>query len=113
MALVQRYHDLLNRFDAGEVATLFAEHATYQSPGIGELRGRAAIVAAMQGYFDNYPDQVAIDDSIDAWGQNAARSLWRLRATSKSTGATYERRGTETVTFDAQGLIVRVMVEDR
>ena len=53
------------------------------------------------------------DESIVATGTHTARSDWRLRATSKATGAVYERQGRETITFNDEGRILRVEVEDR
>lgn len=113
VALVRRYHDALNRFDAGVVSPMFAAGAEYHSPSVGVIRGRDAIIAAMQGYFAEYPDQVAEDDTVEAIAADKVRCEWHLRATSRSTGEPYVRRGAEVVTFDADGLITRVEVEDR
>jgi SnoaL-like domain len=113
VALVRRYHEALNRFDAREVTPLFARAATYRSPGIGILAGRAAIVGAMDGYFAEHSDQVAEDDSIVAIDDRSARSQWRLTATSNSTGAARIRSGSEVVRFNQHGLIVLVEVEDK
>lgn len=114
MALVTRYHEALNRYGAEEVQHFFAPTARYVSPGInGSIEGRDAIIAAFSAYFAEHPDQHSVDDRIEAIGPNAARSHWRLKATSKSTGLPYERQGIETVTFDASGRIALVEVEDR
>jgi hypothetical protein len=69
VALVTRYHEALNRYDAEEMKCFFAPDARYSS-------------------------------------------VWRLAATTASTGKPYERRGTETIAFDGKGLIVSVLVED-
>lgn len=45
--------------------------------------------------------------------QSAARAEWSLTATWASTGEPYVRRGTETIRFNAEGLIAEVTVEDR
>lgn len=113
VALVKRYHAALNRYEAALVAPMFAEDAVYVSPGVsGRIAGRVNIIAAFDAYFAEHPGQRAEDDEIVAVGSLAARSRWRLEATGKSTGLTIRRAGTETVTFDAAGLIVRVEVED-
>jgi hypothetical protein len=39
--------------------------------------------------------------------------VWRLAATSVTLGRRVERRGVETVCFDAEGRITSVEVEDR
>lgn len=112
--MLRRYHDALNRYDPKMMPLLFAETATYQSPGVGGLLiGRAAIIEAFNAYFAQYPDQHSEDQSVEAVGTHTARADWRLRATSKATGAVYERQGRETVTFNDEGRILRVEVEDR
>jgi hypothetical protein len=112
--LVRRYHEALNHYDPKIMMLMFAETANYQSPGVGGLIiGRASIIEAFDAYFAQYPDQVSEDEAIVAIGTHTARSDWRLRATSKATGAVYERTGRETITFNDEGRILRVEVEDR
>lgn len=114
VALVGRYHAALNVYDAATVAPMFAEHAVYVSPGVnGRLEGRERIIAAFSAYFAEHPDQHAVDEAIEQLGPLRARSHWRLDATSASTGKAVRRRGIETVTFNAAGLILAVEVEDR
>jgi ketosteroid isomerase-like protein len=112
VARVHRYHAALNAVDLAKVAAMFAENAEYHSPSVGAIIGKPAIVAAMKGYFDEYPDQHAIDDVVEAIAPNKVRSRWRLKATAKSTGLPYERAGGEVITFGEDGLILRVDVED-
>lgn len=113
-ALLRRYHAALQPFDADTVRTMFAADAVYLSPGVnGRIEGRDAILAAFSAYFAEYPDQRAEDDLIEPLSPTGARAHWRLVATSRSTGRLVERRGIETVAFDAAGLIERVEVEDR
>jgi ketosteroid isomerase-like protein len=114
VALVRRYHAALDPYDAAAVGRMFAADAVYSSPGLnGRIEGRDAIIAAFSAYFAEHPDQRAEDDSIEQTGPREARARWRLRATAASTGAPVTRRGIETVSFEAGGLIVRVEVEDR
>ncbi len=112
-ALLRRYHDALNDYDAEIVRGMFAIDASYHSPGTGVRHGRDAIVAAMTAYFSEYPDQIAADDEVIALDANRVRSRWRLKATSNVTGEAIVRRGIEVVTFGADGLIRKVEVEDR
>lgn len=112
VALVRRYHAALNRYSAAEIALMFAADATYHSPGVGALQGREAIIAAFTAYFAEHPDQHAVDESLVRTSICSARSEWRLTATSRSTGDPYVRSGTETVTFNADGHIIRVDVDD-
>lgn len=114
VALLKRYHAALNAYEAEIVKPMFAADAVYVSPGLnGRIDGRDAIIAAFSAYFAEHPDQRAEDDLIEQVSPHAVRALWRLTATSASSGRVVERRGMETVTFDAAGLIARVEVEDR
>jgi hypothetical protein len=113
VARVNRYHEALNALDLPAVESMLAADAEYHSPSVGALVGRPAIMAAMRSYFDEYPDQLAIDDVVEALDSTRVRSQWRLKATSRSTGDRYERSGSEVISFSASGLIIRVEVEDR
>jgi uncharacterized protein (TIGR02246 family) len=113
VALVERYHAALNAYDAATVAPMFAEGAVYLSPGVnGRLEGREQIIAAFSAYFSEHADQQAVDEKIERVAPMMARSRWRLRATAASTGQPVQRRGSETVTFGDDGLILRVEVQD-
>ena len=114
VALLRRYHAALQPYDRAAVAGMFAPGAVYLSPGVnGRLEGRAAILAAFEAYFAEYPDQQAEDEEITSISPFAARAVWRLAAKSVTSGRRVERRGIERVFFDAGGLITRVEVEDR
>ena len=113
VALVKRYHDALNRFDAGVVGPMLAAGAEYHSPSVGAIIGRDAIIAAMRGYFTEYPDQVATDTLVELIAPDKVRCEWQLKATAKSDGKPYVRQGVEVVTFDTNGLVLRVDVEDQ
>lgn len=113
VALLKRYHDALNGYEEPTVKAMFADDAVYVSPGVnGRIAGREAIIQAFTAYFTEHPDQHAIDDEVTRVGADAVRSLWRLEATARSTGQRVSRRGTETVTFGADGLIRHVEVTD-
>ena len=114
VALLRRYHAALQPYDRAAVAGMFAPAAVYLSPGVnGRLEGRAAILAAFDAYFAEHPDQLAEDEEITGVSPHAARAVWRLAATSVTLGRRVERRGVETVCFDAEGRITSVEVEDR
>jgi limonene-1,2-epoxide hydrolase len=112
VATVRRYHAALNAIDLAIVEALLLPDAEYRSPSVGVIAGRSAILAAMRSYFAEYPDQVAVDDSIEAIAGGRVRCRWHLRATAKSTGQMVARRGIEVLSFDGQGLIRLVEVED-
>ena len=114
VALVRRYHAALEAYDAAVVGPMFSQGAIYVSPGLnGVVEGRDAIIAAFNAYFAEHPGQHTEDESLEQTGPRQARAAWLLRATAVSTGRQVMRQGIETVSFDAQGLIVRVEVEDR
>ena len=113
IALVKRYHDALNRFNADVVSPMLAPEAEYRSPSVGLIAGRDAIINAMRGYFAEYPDQIATDTRVELIAPDKVRCDWQLKATAKSDGKPYERHGVEVVTFDGGGLVLRVDVEDR
>ncbi|MCA3554471.1 nuclear transport factor 2 family protein [Aestuariivirga sp.] len=113
VALLKRYHAALNAYDARKVKAMFAKEAVYVSPGVnGRIAGRDAIIAAFTAYFAEHPDQRAVDDEVRQLSADAARSLWRLEATARSTGRPVTRRGTEIVRFGDDGLIRHVEVTD-
>lgn len=111
-AALVRYHAALDSQDLEGVARLLAADARYVSAGIGEVKGREAILAAMRAYFAKSEDHQAFDDEVTVLGPRQARSLWRLCATNRVTGAVVERHGTEVVDFDAEGLVIAVLVTD-
>jgi ketosteroid isomerase-like protein len=107
------FHNAINALDYATIEDYFAEDAVYISGGVGgRIEGRDAIMAAFRKYFDTYPDQVAEDRSVNKVGDNAARSVWELKANDSRTGAPMTRKGEETLTFNADGKIVRVDVTD-
>lgn len=106
------YHAALDAHDVDGVADWLAEDAHYVSAGLGDVKGRTAILAAMRSYFAASPDHQAFDDVVRTVSARVAQSEWRLRATNKVTGAVTERRGLETVTFNGDGKIVLISVED-
>ncbi len=110
--LTMRYHDALNRFDFDAIEKMFAEDAEYHSSGIGGLYGRDAVIHAMKAYFNEFSDQVSTDDSLELVNETTVRAHWRLSATTKSSGRKVTRQGTETIYYNAKGLIAVVEVQD-
>lgn len=107
------FHNAINALDYPTIEDYFAEDAVYVSGGVGgRIDGREAIMTAFRKYFDAYPDQIAADTSVNRVGDNAARSVWELKAIDSRTGLPMVRTGEETLTFNAEGKIVRVDVTD-
>jgi uncharacterized protein (TIGR02246 family) len=114
VALLKEYHAALNNFDLDRVEHMFAEDAVYVSAGLnGMLFGRPAIMKAMRAYFNQYTDQISIDESIEVLTPNSARSKWRLSATHVATRQETNRKGTEVISFYNNGLINKIEVTDQ
>jgi hypothetical protein len=107
-----RYHQAIDAHDIDAVESMLAETARYESGGLGVVEGRAAIVAAMNSYFDDHPDHQSWDDEVKPTGPSSVRSLWKLKATNKITGQVVMRHGTEDIEFDDAGKILQVIVRD-
>lgn len=112
VAALVAFHKALDSFDVAGVSRMMAWDATYDSPGLGQVKGRDAITASMASYFATSPDHQAWDDEVFATGPRSAGCRWRLRATNKQTGVVVERHGTEAITFNKYGLITSVVVKD-
>ena len=69
-------------------------------------------MAAFRRYFENYPDQKCIESRVETLSPHSARAVWSIRATHSGTGKPLVREGEETVTFDAEGRVVSVVVTD-
>ena len=109
---IKHFHGAINALDFDTIESYFAEDATYVSNGVGSLSGRADIMVAFRRYFDDYPDQTAIDTLVEKVGPTAGRAVWSVRATHSKTGNPLVREGEETITFNEDGLVTRVEVTD-
>ncbi|OJF98908.1 nuclear transport factor 2 family protein [Pararhizobium antarcticum] len=107
-----RFHAAINALDFETIDAFFADEASYSSGKIGAIEGKTAIMAGFRRYFEEYPDQVARNSLVETVSPNVARSVWHLKATSATTGEPLVRDGEETVTFDAEGRILKVDVTD-
>ncbi len=107
------YFNALNAFDLKSVEAIFAEDAVYVSSGLNaELSGRNEIMMAFKKYFDEFTDQVSVDDNIRLITPNTFSSEWKLKATSIKTGVLLDRAGTQVTTFNGEGLITHIVVRE-
>ncbi|MGO7184639.1 nuclear transport factor 2 family protein [Rhizobium brockwellii] len=109
---IERFHAAINALDFPAIEAYFAEDATYVSNGVGDLTGRAEIMAAFRRYFDDYPDQTAENSLVETLTPLCGRSVWSVRATHSKSGKPLIREGEETITFNAEGRVTRVDVTD-
>ncbi|CCM74718.1 nuclear transport factor 2 family protein [Rhizobium mesoamericanum] len=109
---IKRFHAAINALDFDLIESYFAEDATYVSNGVGSLSGRADIMVAFRKYFDDYPDQTAVDTLVEKAGPKAGRAVWSVRATHSKTGNPLVREGEETITFNEDGRVTHVEVTD-
>ncbi len=114
IALLYAYHDALNAFDMRKVESMFSEDIIYISPSMkSDIKGRAALMLMFRKYFAEFSDQVSRDTKIELLSVNEVKSTWHLDATSGITGVKNKRNGEEIITFDNNGLIVKVEVKDQ
>ena len=106
------YHAALDSHDVQKIRAALSEGVTYESPGLGVLSGRAAVLASIESYFATSPDHKAWDDRVWNVSDRIAACEWHLKATNSKTAQVVERRGKETIVFDAEGLILSVKVDD-
>ena len=101
------YTAVLNRYDLDAVGDMFAENVVYVSLGLNdEIKGRAAIMEVFRSYFAQHTDQVNVDEDMRVLDANRLQARWRLKS-SKS-----KRSGTQIISFDVQGKIIRIEVRD-
>ena len=107
LSKVAAYTAALNRYDLDAVEQMFAADAIYVSPGLGgEVKGRAAIIAAFRVYFRQHTDQVNTDENVQQIDGHRLQSRWHLKSAKSS------RSGRQRMTFTEMGLITRIEVED-
>jgi hypothetical protein len=112
-ARLRFYFKALNAFDLKAVEAMFDADALYISSGLKSAKsGRAEIMSSFRIYFEEFADQVSVDDNIKLIAPNTFSSDWRLKATSSKTGKLLERIGTQVTTFNDEGLIVHIEVLD-
>ena len=66
--VLRRWHEAINALDFDAIEAFFADDATYGSLKVGALRGKEQIMKAFRDYFAEYPDQVAVDNSLEKVG---------------------------------------------
>jgi uncharacterized protein (TIGR02246 family) len=95
-ALLEAFIAAIETEDSGAVAALFAEDADSYSPGTLHVRGRAAIAADWQGFFDAF-DAIELDielhGSAHAADIHAAWGVWTMTQTPADGGEPFTLTG--------------------
>jgi steroid delta-isomerase-like uncharacterized protein len=104
-------HAAINAHDAKAYSALFAPDATVTEYGLGEVKGREAIAAGLQGALDGFPDYQFGVSRIYVKNDVLVQE-WVMTGTNKGifngappTGKTIGVKGASVLTFTADGLI--------
>ncbi len=109
--LAKRYIELSNKHDLRHIETLFMGNATYNSDFLGEFNGSVAIREMMQKFFTRYPDahwEVTDYRPID---NDGVEFDFLMTATDAAADELVNRHGRESVYFEYDGLISRIVVK--
>ncbi|WP_323761316.1 nuclear transport factor 2 family protein [Maricaulis sp.] len=95
-ALLEAFITAISSEDASALAQLYTEDADSYGPGTDHVRGREAIAADWQGFFDAFDDialviephgSVDVDDTHAAWG------VWTMTQTPAGGGEPFVLTG--------------------
>jgi len=109
--LAKRYVELSNKHDLRHMETLFLGEATYSSDFLGEFGSSVAIREMMQKFFTRYPDahwDVSDYHSID---NDGVEFDFLMTATDAAADELVQRHGRESIYFEHDGLISRIVVK--
>ena len=105
------YVERSNRRELDAIFAMFADDVAYESTQVGSYRGRPSIETMMRAFFIRFPDA---HWDVASYREEAGQGVvfdFVMHGTDTETGERVERRGTERVTFDADGLIRGVSVD--
>jgi hypothetical protein len=109
--LAKAYVALSNAHQLSLVNQMFAEHASYDSTGVGLFEGRDAIANMMNGFFSQYPDVHWEARNYHCDTNQSVLFDFKMTATHANTGEKIYREGAEQISFSEQGLISRLEVK--
>lgn len=108
MTTAQTYDALLARRDFEKLADLLADEVIYLSPGVGHYRGKLAVMRMLRDFFAKHP-AAAWENA--RWRLEQGEILHDYRLTVPTAlPEQRNRRGTERMSFNAEGLISRIQV---
>ena len=100
----QNYVSASNAHDIAAIGPMLAQDCRYVSTGVGEHKGKAAILAMMEGFFAGNPD---VHWSVPAYHMEAP-DLVAFEIAITLSGKTLE--GLEKISFTDDGLITCIEV---
>ena len=92
------------------IRPLLHEDVIYQSANVGDFQGREAALEMMSGFFAQFPDvhwDVQAYRTVDA---NTVSFEFVLTATNSTTGERFERDAVESIEFNDDCSIRRIIV---
>lgn len=108
--LAKAYVALSNAHQLSLVNQMFAEHASYDSTGVGLFEGQEAIANMMSSFFSQYPDVHWKTQNFRFNSDNNVLFDFEMTATHVETNEVVHREGFEQIIFTKTGLISRLEV---
>ena len=108
--LAKAYVALSNAHQLDLVFTMFTETAQYQSSTVGEFHGKSAIEAMMASFFLQFNDVYWLVADYRYIDNRRVEFDFVMTATDAEKAVNIERRGVETIEFNADGQIIAIQV---
>mgnify|MGYP003678092989 FL=1 len=109
--LARAYVALSNAHRPALIAAMFDHHSSYHSAAFGQFDGVQAIIEMMSGFFQRYPDVHWQAQNFRVSGTIVSFDF-SMQASEAGTGALLQRSGVESIDFDAQGIIRKLVVRN-
>jgi hypothetical protein len=108
--LAKAYVALSNAHRLAMIADMFNASSIYTSSAVGTFKGATPIIKMMREFFARYPD-VNWNAVNYRYSNHSVTFQFVMTATEAGTDNHLERKGVETITFDANGIISRLAVK--
>lgn len=106
--MLARYHAAIDRRDFGELSEMLAQDAVYISNGIASLKGRDAIISALQAHLREVEHRSPVQTRVEFATPREAQTRWHLEGVDRASNEAFTQSGTEKFWIDAEGLIILV-----
>ena len=108
--LAKNYVELSNKHDLKRIEIMFLGSATYHSAYFGEYKGSVAIHEMMLSFFARYPDVHWEVSNYRPIGNEGVEFDFLMTATDAAADEPVRRCGRESIYFESDGLISRIVV---